>query len=147
MELTTNNLIKMVIAVLVIVLIILGLYMGVKSYVIPYFSGIGFNESKFEVDSQDFQNLAQEKNKIAYIQNNGRNEYAIFWQGGGPTEFYIHQGTKIKKDNPTNAINWVYGGNVDDQVGFIGNNQEIFMNDGEDQTLTGAFRLGDGIYQ
>jgi len=42
MELTTSNLIKMVIALVVIVLIVLGLYFAMRFYIIPYFEGFGF---------------------------------------------------------------------------------------------------------
>ena len=41
-ELTINNLIKMIIAGVVIVVVILGIYFGFKNYVIPFFEGIGF---------------------------------------------------------------------------------------------------------
>jgi len=42
MELTINNLIKMIIAVIVIVLVVAALYFAMKSYIIPYFKGISF---------------------------------------------------------------------------------------------------------
>lgn len=42
MELTINNLIKLVLAAIVIVVVILGIYLIMSSYVIPYFKGIGF---------------------------------------------------------------------------------------------------------
>lgn len=44
MELTINNLIKIVIAGVVIVLMILGIYLGMKEYIIPFFRDIGFGE-------------------------------------------------------------------------------------------------------
>ena len=46
MELTINNLIKMVIAALVIVVVIVGIYFAMSSYIIPYFKGIGFGGEK-----------------------------------------------------------------------------------------------------
>ena len=45
MELTIDNLIKIIIAVVVIVLVVAGLYFAMKSYVIPYFKGISFGIS------------------------------------------------------------------------------------------------------
>ncbi len=42
MELAINNLIKMIIAVIVIVLVVAALYFAMKSYIIPYFKGFGF---------------------------------------------------------------------------------------------------------
>ena len=41
-ELTISNLIKMIIAGVVIVVVILGLYFAMTSYVIPFFKGLGF---------------------------------------------------------------------------------------------------------
>ncbi len=42
-ELTINTLIKIVLASVVMIIVILGVYAGVRYYVIPYFSGIGFD--------------------------------------------------------------------------------------------------------
>lgn len=42
MELAINNLVKIGIAVVVIVLVIFGLYMSMRNYIIPYFKGISF---------------------------------------------------------------------------------------------------------
>ena len=52
-ELTINNIIKMIIAVFVLVAVIGGIYLGFKSYVIPFFDGLGFgggdgNDNGFE---------------------------------------------------------------------------------------------------
>jgi len=40
MELTISNLIKIIIAAIVIVVVILGVYFAMKFYIIPYFEGI-----------------------------------------------------------------------------------------------------------
>ena len=42
MELTINNLIKIIIAGVVIAVVILGIYFAMSSYVIPFFRGLGF---------------------------------------------------------------------------------------------------------
>jgi len=42
MELTINNLIKIIIAVLVLAVIVIGIYFGFRSYIIPYFEGFSF---------------------------------------------------------------------------------------------------------
>ncbi len=41
-ELTINKLIKIILAGVVIVVVILGLYFAMTSYVIPFFKGLGF---------------------------------------------------------------------------------------------------------
>ncbi len=64
MELTINNLIKMVIAVLVIVLVLTGIYFGMKNSIIPYFSGLGFEEPAVDVNTQFGRELIQEKNLV-----------------------------------------------------------------------------------
>jgi hypothetical protein len=45
MELTINNLIKILIAVFVIVIVIFGIYTAFSSYIVPYFNGITFNKT------------------------------------------------------------------------------------------------------
>ena len=42
MELTINNLIKIVIAVVVILLVVAGIYISMRNYVIPFFKGFSF---------------------------------------------------------------------------------------------------------
>ena len=41
MELTINNVIKIVIGVVVIAVVVLGIYLGMTNYIIPYFQGLG----------------------------------------------------------------------------------------------------------
>jgi len=41
-ELTINKIIKMILAAVVLVVVILGLYLAMTSYVIPFFKGLGF---------------------------------------------------------------------------------------------------------
>ena len=50
MELTINNLIKMVIAGVVMVVMILGIYFAMDSYVIPFFKDIGFGKPNQIID-------------------------------------------------------------------------------------------------
>jgi hypothetical protein len=145
MELTTNNLIKMVIAVLVIVLIILGLYLGMKSYVIPYFSGIGFDESELDVNSQQFQDLIQERNRIAAIKDYDGKEFLYETNPSQRVEVYF-DGQTIRIYNVWGGDD--YGGWRDREVGFVANNQEIFINSEEGPGwINGAFRYGRGIYR
>ena len=42
MELTINNLIKIVIAAIIIAVVVLGIYFEMSNYIIPYFKGFGF---------------------------------------------------------------------------------------------------------
>ena len=46
MDLTINNLIKIVIAVVVIAIVIFTIYYGMSNYIIPYFTGVSFGEGK-----------------------------------------------------------------------------------------------------
>ncbi len=41
-ELTINNLIKIIIAVVVLIAVILGVYLSFNNYIIPYFKGFDF---------------------------------------------------------------------------------------------------------
>jgi len=42
MELTIDNIIKIAIGVFVIVAVVLGIYLAMNSYIIPFFKGLGF---------------------------------------------------------------------------------------------------------
>jgi hypothetical protein len=43
MELTIENIIKIAIGVFVIAAVVLGIYLAMNSYVIPFFKGLGFS--------------------------------------------------------------------------------------------------------
>src|SRR3989344_8497143 len=78
MELTINNLIKIALAAGVIIIMILGISMAVKNYVIPYFSGIGFEEPKIDTSSQFGKELIQGKNKIGIFKEINKFNYFIY---------------------------------------------------------------------
>ncbi len=95
MELTINNLIKIIIAVLVITVLILGIYSGFKSYIIPYFGGFGFGEENENNQIESSTDICDKKTELGYIENN------IIWIKKGDkyekTDIYIKNG-EIKKD-------------------------------------------------
>jgi len=115
MELTINNLIKMTIAVLVIVLFMAGLYLGMKTYVIPYFSGIGFEEPRVDVGSQFGQTLIKPENQVGTV---GR-EDGFFYNNGQKTSIYFKKG-KIKVAEGK----WI---SSDSEIGSVTNDGKIII--------------------
>ena len=95
MELTTNNLIKIIIAVFVIVVVIAGIYLGMRNYVIPYFSGIGFEENDtgigvggdFEVckgkDGEDIVGTLRKEGELYYFVDTNNYEPKIYFSDNG----------------------------------------------------------------
>ena len=88
MELTTDNLIKIAIGVFVIVVMILGIYFAMNSYVIPYFSGIGFEEPKIDANSEFGKELLKDENLIGSLDED---RYLVL-KGGEKTEIYFPKG-------------------------------------------------------
>ena len=134
MELTINNLIKMVIAVFVIVLIVTGLFIAMKSYVLPYFSGIGFEEPKVDVNTQFGRELIQEKNLIGRVDSDG-----FFIYEKRKTDVYFDEG-KIKE-----AVDWW----LDDKIGFVGSDGKIELDGATEyfEVLEGSYKYGNEIYK
>tara|TARA_Y100000310_G_scaffold343846_1_gene453462 strand:- start:3478 stop:3915 length:438 start_codon:yes stop_codon:yes gene_type:complete len=114
MELTTTNLIKILIAVFVIIAIIIGVYLSMKTYIIPYFKGAGpSGEEDKGVVSGSVSICDGKTISVGYI-----NDKKYFVKDGEtkPTRIYFKKG-KIYYDRPWNPIN--------NHIGRINQNAEI----------------------
>lgn len=153
MELTTSNLIKIIIGVFIIVLVILGVYIAMKNYIIPYFSGIGFEEPKIDANTEFGKELIQDKNKIGIVDNEG-----YFVYQGKKTDVYFKENkiylreyfgelktgfwsifllNPIKRLKPNSEI-----GSLDNE-GKISINKEVEYKD----ILNNAYKNGNEIYK
>jgi len=90
MELTINNLIKIIIAVLVIFFFISAAYLSVTNYIIPYFSGMNFTDDDGGIGSK---NICEGKTPYGYLQKEGDKLY-YYDRNGEKTDYYF-----IEKDN------------------------------------------------
>ena len=140
MELTINNLIKMVIAMLVIVLVIAGIYLGMKSYVIPYFSGIGFEEPKVDINTQFGGELIQDKNLIGRVDKDG-----FFMYENKKTDLRFKD-NKILLFESFLGIGWL---NPDTKAGTIEQDGKLVVEPITEyyEILNGAYKYGNEIYK
>ena len=140
-ELTINQLIKIVIALIVMIIIILGIYAGVRYYIIPYFSGIGFEEPKVDINTQFGRELIQEKNLIGRVDSEG-----FFIYENKKTDLYFEEGEiKIKE------YGW-FGWdklNPDESAGIVGNDGKLEVKEITQyySVLNGAYKYGNEIYK
>ncbi len=142
MELTINNLIKMVIASVVIVVVILGVYFSMKAYVIPYFSGISFEEPKIDINTQFSKELIQEKNLIGRVDENS----FFISEKEGRTKIYF------KKDKIYLEKYGLFGLDelkFDEEIGELDNEGKISIYYGVEgsEGLNSAYKYGKEIYK
>tara|TARA_Y100000034_G_scaffold119304_1_gene160961 strand:- start:702 stop:1127 length:426 start_codon:yes stop_codon:yes gene_type:complete len=124
MELTTNNLIKIIIAVFVIVVVITGIYLGMRNYVIPYFTGIGFDENDTSIGVGGDADVCAGKEIIGTI---GTGDPPRFWNNeGDKTKVYLWEDERLYEFEGTTTY-------FDDPIGRVrGIEIEIFDNQKED---------------
>ena len=139
-ELTINHLIKIIIAVAVIVVVITGVYFAMSNYIVPYFSGLGFEEPKIDTTTTFAQELLKEENIIGSV--SGKD----FIYEGRKTNFYFENGKVYLKK--TGIFDWditgwdVKIGNLDSEGKIIISNEvpgtEVFSN---------TYKYGNEIYK
>lgn len=118
MELTTENIIKIALGVFVIVTVVLGVYFAMKFYIIPYFSGIGFDKEEIGVvGGVEGSAICEGKEIIGEfkIYNPGMMSYTnnfFFKLDGTRTEIYLNEDKKQMRKA-------VWGGDLD--IGVVKN--------------------------
>lgn len=133
-EMTTEQTIKIVIGVLIFVIVVFGIYVSFRNYVIPYFSGFS------EKDSRDFttpyyKDLVNDNNRIASLDDAG----AIIFKGGDKTTYYFSKDrSNIYSGNNAwyNRLVW----NTDIRIGVMDKNFKVLI---YNQYLTQDSRLGE----
>lgn len=140
MELTINNLIKIIIAVFVIVVVIFGIYSGMRNYILPYFSGLGFEEPKIDMNSGFGKILIKEENKIARLDNEN---YLVF--KNQKTDVYFKEQKIWIKEIGVLGIDRL---DLDEEIGSLDNEGKITINPGFGyEELNGAYKFGKEIYK
>ncbi len=94
-DLTISKLIKMVVGGFVIVVVILGLYFAMTSYVIPFFKGLGFGSEGPGGEFVGEADVCEEEKLVGSLEKDG--ELLYFKYEGEKTRFYILE-DKIYKD-------------------------------------------------
>lgn len=88
-ELTINKLIKLILAGVVLVVVILGLYFAMTSYVIPFFKGLGFGSDGPGGDGFEEVEICEGKELVGSLEKDGDKLYFVY--EGEKTVFYINK--------------------------------------------------------
>lgn len=93
-DLTISKLIKLIIAGVVLVVVILGLYFAITSYVIPFFKGLGFGGGEIGGEILGEASICEGKTFVGFLEKDG--DLLYFNHEGERTKFYIRK-NKIYK--------------------------------------------------
>ena len=120
-ELTTGEIVKMVIAILVLLVVVVGAYFGYTYYFKTYFEGLGPSIDDYNAKNQE---IVKSKPLLAVVTIDARNNYILFSGDKEKSEYYVCKGCwfasdgEIFKDNKNPA--W-----MDEKVGFVDTNGQI----------------------
>ncbi|OIO81490.1 hypothetical protein AUJ84_00940 [Candidatus Pacearchaeota archaeon CG1_02_32_132] len=142
MELTTGQIIKIIIAVLVFVIVVASIAFSFKNYIIPYFTDVPGGEQK-DITTPYYQELIKDENLVATIVQGDKAKYISI--GGKKTLYYFWKSdvTNIYRDDF-----W-----IDDKIGTVDKNGIIEIDSSylkEDVNLgeiNGAEKIGTEIYK
>lgn len=142
-ELATNEVIKIVIAVLVLAVVIFGLVSGYRNYIVPYFEDLGPSNEKKDLDSQYYKELVKKENEVAILTSGDKEQYLII--KGEKTRYYWKKGD-IKEDNGKwYALDKKLG--ITDKNGRIAIFEESLAGNPEIEALKGAEKVGNAFYK
>lgn len=152
-ELTVNEIVKIVIGVLLLVVVIGGVYLVFKDRIVSYFTGFS---PPHEVDATSAfgQELIQDKNIVATLFLSSSSNY-ITLVGPPPRQtqyYFVKNSDRIKKDiGVFSSLSWrgVFG--ADQEVGTIDGTGkvvivDVFLSDADLQKIRGAYRNRGGLY-
>ena len=153
-ELTTGQIVKIIIAVLVLVVMIGGIIMGFRGYVIPYFKDIGPSE-QIDLTTPYYQELLQDENLVGVVKRDLKYSYIIIRIVGSdkkddwkPTTYYFFKDSgeiyKNVEGSNWNPFSWT----KDPFAGKIAGDGKIVIEREyiqELEVINGAERIGDGI--
>ncbi len=142
-ELATNEVIKIVIAVLVLAVVIFGLVAGYRNYILPYFEDLGPSEEEKDLNSQYYKELIDKTNEVAILSSGQKEQYLII--NGEKTRYYWKKGAINEDDG--RWYNW------DDKLGVTGKDgrvvifEESFAGHPGILVLNGAEKVGNAFYK
>lgn len=121
-DISTEQIVKMVIAVLVLAVVVAGVYFGYGYYFKNYFQGLGpDNGGDYNVQNQE---IVKNLKGIAYVTTDSKHNYITFEEDSIPSKYYICQGCWFTPDGTIYRDN----GNPawpDTKVGFVDNQGAI----------------------
>jgi hypothetical protein len=123
MELTINNLIKIVLGVLVFTIIVLGVYFYFSEYVSPYFSGFHFNSTS-NVNIGGSEDICKGKQVIGridlYDHSWAKSEKNYLFIGTTPTFIFVDETGLLKWDDTfrNNEVGRINGAQIEIYVGI-----------------------------
>jgi hypothetical protein len=148
MELTIENIIKIVIGVIVVLAVVGGIYLSFKNYVIPYFAGIGFGEGESGVISGKPTYFCSGKTPLGRFVKEDKRYYFYFNSGdtSQKTDYYLD------KDKTLNQVvkflsNGIWRLGINREIGKLEDNRINVYGDYEKEdsytkALSGAYLDG-----
>ena len=120
-ELTTGEIVKMVMAVLVLLVVVVGAYYGYTYYFKTYFEGLGPSIEDYNAKNIE---IVKSKPVLAVVTTDSRNNYITFTGDKEKSEYYICKGCQIASDGEMfkDDKNPVW---LDEKVGFVDSNGQI----------------------
>lgn len=122
-ELTTGEIVKMVIAILVLIVVVVGAYFGYTYYFKAYFEGLGPGIEDYNSKNQE---VIKSKQSLAVVTIDAKNNYITFNGESKHSDYYICKGCwfasdgEMFKDDGNPA--W-----ADEKVGFVDSNGQIHV--------------------
>lgn len=144
MELTTGQIIKIIIAILVFVIVVVSIAFSFKNYIIPYFTDVPGGEQK-DITMPYYQELIKSENLVATIVNVGGNNAHYITIDESKTLYYFW---KSDVNNIYRDDSW-----IDNKIGIVDKNGIVEIKDGyleEDDKLViinGGEKIGNEIYK
>jgi len=87
-QLTISKLIKIVMGGFVLVVVILGLYFAMTSYIIPFFKGFGFGGGEIGGEILGEASICEGKTPVGYLKFE---KYNYFWYENKKTDIYFEE--------------------------------------------------------
>ncbi len=155
-ELTTDQIVKIGIAVLVLTVVVIGAIVGFRNYIFPYFKDLGPGEREVDLSSPYYQQLIKDEN-LAGLTTKGSNKNFISvrrsfgsQQDFIETDYYFWKksGEIYKKMDGEWLKLWTWTNDP-----FVGKADEkgiIFIDEkyrGELEVIHGAEKIGGEVYK
>ena len=145
-ELTTSNIVKAIIAVIVLIVVVAGVFLALSGN-LSYFTGIGPSEQP-DLTTPYYQNLLQDENLVASLRQDGSKFYISVKEGESfsQTNYYISERGNIVSDNALVDF-------FNDKVGETNSNgkivifNEYLILSPALEVINGGEKIENGIYK
>lgn len=90
-QMTMEQIVKIIIAVFVFILVLTGVIIGFRNYIIPYFTDLGPGQEKEDFSSPHYQTLLKEESLIGVLSKEGNKNFIMLKSGSSfvKTKYYF----------------------------------------------------------